>query len=283
MTDSPENDEPAEGGVPGSESAGKDAPESEPVEGGAPESESAGKGAPEPEPAGEEVERESFGKVMGRVWAQPWGKVVAFILVFALGFGVGYPTGVQVFKWQVRRAFTQAFDGLDAPPTSDPSPYTVPESVIPSQEVPGYIDPSSTATPDKAMGMEGVDFPKGTEGSIGALSMRVDEVDCTAKSWTAGRYSTPVTPPEGKQLCVISTQITNNTNAPQMLTLYAMLVDAKGNWYEYDTSNSDNGVYQNLDPAESVKYDVVFVIPQGQQPDMLQVISGDVPYMYGLS
>lgn len=226
-------------------------------------------------------ERESPGEAMRRAWAQPWGKVVALVLVFALGFGLGFPSGVQYFKWQIRRTITEAFGGLDTP-TTDPSPYATPDTLPPTQESTGYIGPSSTASPMAAMGMEGADFPKGTEGSFGALAMRVGDVDCSKKTWKASQYSTAVTPPTGKQLCVIATQITNKTNSPQMIRLNAMLVDTKGNWYEYDTNNYDEGIYQNLDPTEFVKYDIVFVIPEGQQPDMLQVIATDTPYVYAL-
>lgn len=218
---------------------------------------------------------------MRRAWAQPWGKVVALVLVFALGFGLGFPSGVQYVKWQVRRAITQAFDGVGGELTTSTQPYAAPASPT------ATVQPYSTAAPSggasiPGMGMEGADYPKGTEGDFGSLTMKVTGVDCSKTSWKGG--GSVVTAPQDRQLCVISTQITNKTNYPQTVSFDPMLVDAAGNWYAYGPNNYDEGIYTSLNPTESVKYDVVFVIPKGQTPALLSVTKGygDPPYVYDL-
>lgn len=172
---------------------------------------------------------------------------VASAVVFG---GVGFASGMAYENNRIKRAFTEAFSGVEEELDS-------PDSLGATEADPGMTGEASEPLPAHEPANDPV--PLGTPSSLGSVSATVNSMDCSVTSWTgSGDYGTTFTPENGK-FCVVAVTFENTGTTPYTVDPGAQLIDEEGlAYYTSDEVYDYEVMYSDVNPKTSVDYEFVF-------------------------
>lgn len=181
--------------------------------------------------------------------------VISIILSLAIGFFGGY----EYRGYQIAKAFSDAFKGINS--TNSNTTSTPTTTIAPQQK---------TVTVDT-----------GVEGTLSTLKIKVNSV--TEAQTIAPSYGQPAVAKQGTKFVIVSIQATNITNSSFAFPSDISLVDGKGRSFQVDPINydpADTIVYRNMQPSIPETGTMAYMVPTDASGFSLQVIKDSTNELY---